>query len=542
MDWNFCNLSDTLISEFDALNTFLTDTFEVSKLQKFHTIQEVNENIFCEGISEEIELLSKSNDKIKETFKEASKVFSKMVDDTKYTKGDSVVKCDFDDAKGVELYCTLNRGKKLFGSLKGTIIVKLDDEKIPRKDFRIVNNKKSFIVHSYLSKLSSQYIGNCGHLKKLIEEKYNELMDIVYNSYNKTMDSISQVVSELDMVSTNAMCAVNNGYYRPTIVEKKVSFLRAKKLRHPIVEQLQCNQSQPYIDNDVTLDSQTKGMLLFGTNACGKSTLMKAVGLSLIMAQCGMFVPATDFEFMPYTHFFTRILGNDNIYRGLSSFAVEMTELRSILKRTDHRGLVLGDEVCNGTESISALAIVTAALQRLDEKGSNFIFATHLHELTKMPEINSIKTLKKYHLKISREENRLIYERKLAPGSGPAIYGLEVARAMDLDSEFITNANEILLRITRGTTNILDPRMSHFNTNVVVSQCMVCDEKAEETHHIQEQHTADQNNMIGHIHKNRQSNLVPLCKECHLKVHHRHLEIKGYKMSSEGIYLDFKQN
>jgi DNA mismatch repair protein MutS len=280
-------------------------------------------------------------------------------------------------------------------------------------------------------------------------------------------------------------------------------------------------------------------MLLFGTNACGKSTLMKATGLSLIMAQCGMFVPASNFNYSPYKYFFTRILSNDNIYKGLSSFAVEMTELRSILKRTDNRGLVLGDEVCNGTESRSALAIVTAALMRLSEKKSNFIFATHLHELNDMPELD-IQTLKKYHLKVHRKDSELIYDRKLVEGSGPAVYGLEVARAMDLDNDFIDNANKILLRITEGTTDIVEEKTSHFNSSVNVSDCKVCGAAAKEVHHIKEQNTADTNGMIKHIHKNRKSNLVPLCEECHNSVHHGKLVIRGFLDTSKGPKLDFE--
>ena len=97
---------------------------------------------------------------------------------------------------------------------------------------------------------------------------------------------------------------------------------------------------------------------MFGTNACGKSTFMKAVGLNIIMAQAGLFVASSTFQYKPYTQIFTRILNNDNIFRSQSSFAVEMQELKSILNRSDDHSLVLGDELCSGTESISALSIL----------------------------------------------------------------------------------------------------------------------------------------------------------------------------------------
>ncbi|MFN9955062.1 MAG: MutS-related protein, partial [bacterium] len=121
-------------------------------------------------------------------------------------------------------------------------------------------------------------------------------------------------------------------------------------LRHPIIERLITNVE--YIGNDISLNQN--GILLYGINASGKSSLMKALGLAIIMVQSGMYVPATSFEFSPYHHIFTRICGNDDIYRGMSSFVVEMSELRNILQRADERSLVIGDEICCGTEAISA--------------------------------------------------------------------------------------------------------------------------------------------------------------------------------------------
>ena len=121
--------------------------------------------------------------------------------------------------------------------------------------------------------------------------------------------------------------------------------------RHPIIERI--NEKKEYIGNDIELSE--KGILLYGVNSSGKSSLMKAVGLNIIMAQSGMFVPAHEFTYEPYHHIFTRIFGSDNIYKGLSSFAVEMIELRNILKRSNKFSLILGDEICNGTESISGI-------------------------------------------------------------------------------------------------------------------------------------------------------------------------------------------
>jgi DNA mismatch repair protein MutS len=539
---DFCYLSKDLILKFKEYRATLESLFNRENLRQFKSVNEINLNIFQPGISPDIEFYSNRNEEIKGIFKEAAITFSKIVDDNRFVKGDTVIKCEPDEAKGIELFCTLKRGEKLKLALNKNITVVLGKEKFKRKDFKVINNKKSYIANDYLNNLSFEYIANIVKMKKLIIEKYNTHLQSIYSSYNKIQDSICLFVSELDIAACNACCATEFGYCRPELAElvEQESFLETRELRHPLVERLQCNQATPYIANDIQLNKDTKGILLFGTNACGKSTLMKAIGLTLIMAQSGMYVPADEFRFSPYKYFFTRILGNDNIYRGLSSFAVEMTELRSILKRTNGQGLVLGDEVCNGTESRSALAIVTAAIMRMSDKKSSFIFATHLHELNNMEELQNISSLKKKHLKIQRDGNLIIYDRKLEEGSGPAVYGLEVAKAMDLDSEFIENANKILIKMKNKSVEIVEDHPSHFNHNVNVTKCKICEAEAEEVHHIKEQHTADANGMIGNLHKNSKSNLVPLCKECHLKQHHGKLNIKGYIQTSGGPKLDYE--
>jgi len=539
-----CGISQPpFLKNFNKLIDHLNNSFNRNELIKYNTINDIKTNIFQLGINITAENLDKRNTEIIDTFKNYSVVFSKMIDDTKHAKGDNVIKYDIDEKNGIELYCTLARGKKLSTSLNNRKIIDLGDKKIPRKDIHTKTVKnKTLISTSSLDELSNEYIVNLYKMKNIITKEYNVILQNTYNRFNKTMEKLSDIISEMDISSTNATIALENCYCRPKIVASDDSFVDAEELRHPIVEKLQCNQDTPYITNDIALDNEQKGILLFGTNACGKSTLMKAIGLSLIMAQSGMFVPAFDFHFSPYKNFFTRILGNDNIYRGLSSFAVEMTELRSIFKRIDNHGLVLGDEVCHGTESQSALALVTSAIEGLCEKKSNFIFATHLHELNNMPELEKYNQVQKYHLKVVRnDKNEIEYDRKLTPGSGPPIYGLEVARAMDLDKDLIDRANKILLRLTNGSSDLIPDKPSHFNSHVNVNKCKICQESATETHHIIEQNEADEDGMFkkeGH-HKNRKSNLVPLCEKCHNEVHHGKLIIKGYLKTSSGNSLDY---
>ena len=162
-------------------------------------------------------------------------------------------------------------------------------------------------------------------------------------------------------------------------------------------------------------------MLLFGTNASGKSSLMKGIGLNIILAQAGFYVACKEFRYNPYHYLFTRINNNDNIFKGESSFAVEMGELRNILKRSNDKSLVLGDELCSGTENISALSIFSSSVVKLNERKTNFVFATHLHDLCKIKEVTELEKVKMYHLKVifDNETGELVYDRKLEEGNGP---------------------------------------------------------------------------------------------------------------------------
>ena len=105
------------------------------------------------------------------------------------------------------------------------------------------------------------------------------------------------------------------------------------------------------------------------------------------MAQAGMFVPCSSFKYKPYNAIYTRILGNDNIFKGLSTFTVEMSEVSTFINTCDENSLILGDEVCSGTETSSAVSIFASVLLWLNKKKSSHIFASHFHQLTTMKEI-----------------------------------------------------------------------------------------------------------------------------------------------------------
>lgn len=415
------------------------------------------------------------------------------------------------------------------------------------------NGKNCKLTFPLLNKYSDIVRESRYNLINKTNQLYKQFQFELYNKYELMFNKITNIIAEIDYYKSCAKTSLLYNYCRPTIKSdiSNISELKAIKLRHPLIEQFQ--NSTLYIPQDIDMtDKGNRGILLFGVNCSGKSSLMKAIGIAVIMAQCGMFVPADHFEFVPFKSIMTRIIGNDNLFKGLSSFAVEMSELRGIIQRANENTLVLGDEICHGTETISALAIVAASILTLLNKNTVFLFATHLHHLSKMTEItkeiNKEDSLNKsklgmFHLKVIYDEktDTLIYDRNLEKGSGSNLYGLEVAKAMHFDNSFMELANKIRKDLT-DFQPILSTRKSQYNSELIMDNCKIpeCKRQANDTHHIKFQCNANDKGFNEHIQKNHKSNLIPLCKPCHQMVHAGLLIINGYKSTTNGAILDYK--
>ena len=302
-------------------------------------------------------------------------------------------------------------------------------------------------------------------------------------------------------------------------------------MRHPLIEKIQENEI--YVPNDISLgcNNDYTGIMLFGTNAVGKSSLIRSIGMCVVLAQSGFFVPCSSFKYKPYNSIFTRILGNDDIFKGLSTFAVEMSELNCILENADQNSLVLGDELCSGTETTSALCIFSAGVIMLHKKNSSFIFATHFHELTDYDEIKQLERLSLQHMVVKYDENlkTLVYDRKLRSGSGNKLYGLEVCKSLSMPSEFLSIANSIRCTNIKGQDTVLNKPLSRYNTKKLKDKCEFCGEKATEIHHMQPQEQANTEGFIKNFHKNHKANLSSICNKCHKKFtknNTKHIRVK----------------
>jgi len=396
------------------------------------------------------------------------------------------------------------------------------------------NQSNMIILNSQIRKICSLINTSKNDLIAALELYYYKFIDLFIN-YN--IDYIITFITELDILQCKCFLANEYNYSKPTISESKKSFINFKDLRHALIEHI--NTREIYVANSLNLSNEINGILLYGTNAVGKTSFIKAIGIATIMAQAGLYVPASKFEYFPYTTIFTRILGNDNIFKGLSTFAVEMIELRTILQLADTNSLILGDELCSGTESDSALSIFVTGLEELHKKESTFLFATHFHEIVNYDEVKILNKIKMFHMSVvyDKVKNRLVYDRKLKDGPGESMYGLEVCKSLDLSDTFLERAHNLRMKYNKIYKNILNNDTSKYSSEKIKGGlCEMCKiNVSSEIHHLEYQKNAvngyinkDGNNFD----KNHPANLINICEDCHNDIHKKNKKLKKKKVSS----------
>jgi DNA mismatch repair protein MutS len=461
-------------------------------------------------------------------------------------KTSEFIKIHETEKNNFSLLCTSRRCKILEDNLpQSSTIVKLKyndksefDFKVSKKQFEFNKQTASnnIIEDDQIKNICKTITTIKVEMKEHITHVYYKFVEI-FESFQFQIESIINFITLIDIIYGKSNIAKKYNYCKPTIVQADKSFVNAKAIRHCLIEKLQTNEL--YVTNDIVIgNGKQDGILLYGTNAVGKTSLIRALGISLIMAQSGLFVPCSEFTFKPYNYIFTRILGNDNIFKGLSTFAVEMSELRTILRLADENSLVLGDELCSGTENTSAISIFVAGIQKLHQLKSSFIFATHLHEIVEYDEISELKNVALKHMSViyNKEQDVLIYDRKLRDGPGNSMYGLEVCKSLSLPEDFLNAAYNIRMKYHPDTDSLLSRKSSHFNSQKIVHICEKCGvNMGTEVHHLQHQNEANNDGIINNnglvFHKNNLANLITLCEKCHNEIHKSKTQHKKVKTS-----------
>ena len=530
-DISVFGLNKDIIDKFNSFINKYETLFDMKEIGKYGLLN-IGSSFFKLNNFMEIDNVQKNIDNIYNYFDNESKLLSNIIE-----KDSDFVKLENNERDGYFFYTTKKRSDILLS--------KLNTEQKKKYEIKKYNGSNVKIISSELTEYSNKLIEYKNEIKTLTKEQYLKCLCDFDTEYSDTLHSISEFIALIDVVKCSALCARKYKYNRPVIEDKynKKSYFNANSIRHPIIEVI--NEEADYVCNDLELvHEKCNGLLLYGVNGAGKSSLSKAVGCNIILAQIGFFVSCSDFKYYPYKKIFTRINGDDNIFKGMSSFAVEMDELRSILKYSDDRSIVLGDEICKGTEETSALSIVSSSILRFCKNNVNFIMATHFHKLYSMECMKNINNIKFMHLSVSYDElnESIIYGRKLEDGPGNNLYGIEIANYIIDDNEFIQNAKHIRNSILEKDKYLLNDKVSNYNNKLFMDKCSICGANGNsyplDTHHIKEQYIFDQDD----INKDKLSNLVVLCKTHHDEVHNGQLQINGYLDTVVGKKLDYNFN
>ena len=322
-------------------------------------------------------------------------------------------------------------------------ITKAHGEKVP--EFYI---RKQTLVNSerYITPELKEYEEKILSAEEKIEAIESKLFtnlchEILSNA--ATLQENASVLSRLDVLTNFGQVAKANKYVRPRLDSKSV--LEIKDGRHPVVEQL-LPATERFIPNNLMMDTANNQIhLITGPNMAGKSTYLRQIGLIVLMAQVGCYVPVKAANIGLVDKLFTRVGASDNLAGGESTFLVEMNEAANILNNATERSLILLDEIGRGTATYDGLSLAWAITEHLHNNetvSARTLFATHYHELTDLEK--SLERLENHHIAVKEFGDKIVFLRQIMPGPGDKSYGIHVAQMAGLPKQVISRATEIL--------------------------------------------------------------------------------------------------
>jgi DNA mismatch repair protein MutS len=253
------------------------------------------------------------------------------------------------------------------------------------------------------------------------------------------LQAIAARLATLDVLAALADVSVREGYVKPEVHDGPE--LEIVGGRHPVVERMMPREQ--FIPNDVTLTPDARVVILTGPNMAGKSTILRQIGLQVLMAQMGSYVPATRARIGIADRVFTRVGASDNLVRGQSTFMVEMSETSAILHTATARSLVLLDEIGRGTSTWDGVSIAWAVSEHLHNRiGCKTVFATHYHELTQLAD--ELPGVRNFNVAVEERRGGIRFLHRLKPGGADRSYGIEVGRLAGLPEPVLKRARALL--------------------------------------------------------------------------------------------------
>ena len=276
--------------------------------------------------------------------------------------------------------------------------------------------------------------------EKIIELEYNLFCSIrdEVKKYIPKLQEISKIISDIDVLQSFATITEENNYVRPILNTDNV--VKIYDNRHPVVEKV---INSEYVPNDIIMDNNTNILLITGPNMAGKSTYMRQMAITVIMAQIGCFIPASSATMPVFDAIYTRIGASDDLVSGESTFMVEMKEANYAISNATSKSLILFDELGRGTATFDGMALAQAIIEHIhDNVKAKTLFSTHYHELTDLEE--HLKNLKNIHVSAHEENGNVTFLHKIKEGSVDKSYGIHVARLSKLPDSLIKRASDIL--------------------------------------------------------------------------------------------------
>ncbi len=322
-------------------------------------------------------------------------------------------------------------------------ITRVHSEKVPEEYIRkqtLVNAER--YITPELKEYEEKILSAEEKIESIESRIFHELCQYIL-SLAGVLQENAAVLSRLDVLSNFAWVSISNKYTRPIFT--KAGTIKIKAGRHPVVEQL-LPATERFIPNDLSMNTEKSQIhLITGPNMAGKSTYLRQVGLIVLMAQIGCFVPAESAEIGIVDKLFTRVGASDNLAGGESTFLVEMNEAANILNNATEKSLILLDEIGRGTATYDGLSLAWAITEYLHQKkevAARTLFATHYHELTDLE--NTLERLENHHIAVKEFGDKIVFLRQIMPGPGDKSYGIYVAQMAGLPNQVISRAKEIL--------------------------------------------------------------------------------------------------
>ena len=324
----------------------------------------------------------------------------------------------------------------------------------------LVNAERFFTEE--LKNLEIDIILSVERIDELEKKIFQDICNNIILKVNE-ISLLANVISELDVYSSLSLIARRNGYVKPKINESLN--LKIQKSRHPMVEEL--IETGKFVPNDVYLNNNDHQIILLtGPNMSGKSTFIRQVGIIVLLAQIGSYVPAENAEIGLVDRIFTRVGLEDDLSAGRSTFMTEMTETATILNEATNKSLIILDEIGRGTSTYDGLAIAMSVAEYIHEEssiGARTLFATHFFEMTTLE--SRLKRLKNYHVKVLEDQESVVFLHHISKGISARSYGIYVASLAGMPDEVIRKS-KLLLSALEEKSNSSDLNHSNVSTQL----------------------------------------------------------------------------